>query len=50
MNLTSVLETLIVSGILDKVSEIRQKIVRDGSFHLVKKRYTSIFEALDGIV
>lgn len=50
MNFTSILETLIVSGILNKVSEIRQKIVRDGSFHPVKKRHTSINEALDGIV
>ena len=50
MNFTSVLETLIVSGILDKVSEIRQKIVRDGNFHPVKKRHARIFEGLNGVV
>ena len=50
MNFTSVLEALVISGILDKVPQIRQKIVRDGSFHPVKKRYTSIFEAVNGVV
>lgn len=50
MNFASVLETLIVSRVLHKVSEIWQKIIRDGSFHPIKKRHTSIFEALDGIV